>query len=143
LREILGREDGAPPPVDLALEKKTGDVVRALIEAGQLRTVHDLSDGGLIAALCEMALASNLGAEIRLSGAPHTRLFAEDQARYLIACEDPRPVLNAAREAGLVADILGDATGDAIALEGVFSLPLADLRAAHEGWMPAYMGEPA
>ena len=143
LREILGREDGAPPPVDLALEKKTGDVVRSLIEAGHLRTVHDLSDGGLIAALCEMALASNLGAEIRLSGAPHTRLFAEDQARYLIACEDPRPVLNAAREAGLVADILGDATGDAIALEGVFSLPLADLRAAHEGWMPAYMGEPA
>src|SRR5205085_6279300 len=102
LREILGREDGAPPPVDLALEKKTGDVVRALIEAGQVCTVHDLSDGGLIAALCEMALASNLGATIRLSGPPHTRLFAEDQARYLIACADPTPLLTAARQAGLV-----------------------------------------
>jgi hypothetical protein len=34
LREILGREDGAPPPVDLAVERKTGDFVRSLIETG-------------------------------------------------------------------------------------------------------------
>ena len=33
LREVLGREDGAPPPVDLALERRTGDFVRGLIEA--------------------------------------------------------------------------------------------------------------
>ena len=52
-------------------------------------------------------------------------------------------MINAAREAGLVAEILGDATGDAISVDGLFTLPLSDLRAAHEGWMPAYMGEPA
>ncbi|KAK0339322.1 hypothetical protein LTR94_035037, partial [Friedmanniomyces endolithicus] len=45
LREVLGREDGAPPPVDLKLERKTGDFVRGLIEAGELTLVHDLSDG--------------------------------------------------------------------------------------------------
>jgi len=143
LREVLGREDGAPPPVDLKLERKTGDLVRNLIQAGEATTVHDLSDGGLIAALCEVALASDIGMELRLAGVPHIRLFAEDQARYLIAAADPTPILNAARAAGLPADILGDATGEAIVIEGVMNLPLADLRKAHEGWMPAFMGEPA
>jgi len=141
LREVLGREDGAPPPVDLALEKKTGDVVRGLIQSGAVRTVHDLSDGGLIAAVCEMALASDVGVELRLAGTPHVRLFAEDQARYLIAVKDPNPVLEAARAAGLPAEILGDAKGQSIAIERVMDLPLADLRKAHEGWMPAFMGE--
>lgn len=141
LREILGREDGAPPPVDLALEKRTGDVVRGLIQAGAVTACHDLSDGGLAAAVCEMALASNVGVSLRLAGPAHVKLFAEDQARYLIAARDPNPVLKAARDAGLEAAILGDAGGDAIAVDGVMSLPLADLRRAHEGWMPAFMGE--
>ncbi|HEY0646792.1 phosphoribosylformylglycinamidine synthase subunit PurL [Phenylobacterium sp.] len=143
LREVLGREDGAPPSVDLALERKTGDVVRRLIQSGAVRTVHDLSDGGLIAAVCEMALASDMGVELRLAGTPHVRLFAEDQARYLIAVKDPNPVLDAARAAGLPAEILGDAKGQSIAIERIMDLPLTDLRKAHEGWMPAFMGETA
>ncbi|WP_304190609.1 phosphoribosylformylglycinamidine synthase subunit PurL, partial [Phenylobacterium aquaticum] len=59
LRELLGREDGAPPPVDLAVERKAGDLIRSLIESRQAAVVHDLSDGGLIAAAAEMALASS------------------------------------------------------------------------------------
>jgi len=143
LREIAGREDGAPPPVDLALERKTGDLVRGLIQAGQLKTVHDLSDGGLAAALCEMCLASNVGADLRLEGVPWVTLFAEDQARYLVALNDPTPVLQAARAAGVPAAILGEAGGEAIKVEGGLDLALSELRAAHESWMPAFMGEPA
>ncbi|MBL8771234.1 MAG: phosphoribosylformylglycinamidine synthase subunit PurL [Phenylobacterium sp.] len=141
LREVAGREDGAPPPVDLALEKTTGDLVRGLIEAGALRTVHDLSDGGLAAAVCEMCLASDVGCELRLEGPAWVALFAEDQARYLVALNDPTPVLQAARAAGVPAAILGEAGGAAIVVEGAFDLPLDELRAAHEGWMPAYMGD--
>ncbi|HET6970971.1 MAG TPA: AIR synthase related protein, partial [Phenylobacterium sp.] len=143
LRELTGREDGAPPPVDLALERRTGDAIRALIRAGKVRTVHDLSDGGLIAALCEMCLASNLGCELRLEGALWVQLFAEDQARYLVATPDPAVVLDAARTAGVPAAILGEAGGEAIAIPPGLNLPLAELRAAYEGWMPAFMGEPA
>src|SRR5262249_37338095 len=47
LREILGREDGPPPPVDLAAEKRVGDFVRGLIREGKATAAHDLSDGGL------------------------------------------------------------------------------------------------
>jgi phosphoribosylformylglycinamidine synthase len=141
LREIAGREDGAPPPVDLALERKTGDVVRGLIQSGQLHTVHDLSDGGLAAALCEMCLASNIGCDLRLEGVPWVTLFAEDQARYLVALNDPTPVLTACRAAGVPAAILGEAGGEAIRIEAALDLPLAELRKAHEGWMPAFMGD--
>jgi phosphoribosylformylglycinamidine synthase len=141
LREILGREDGAPPPVDLALERKTGDVVRGLIRSGAARTVHDLSDGGLAAAACEMALASDIGVTLRVPGTPHVALFAEDQARYLIAVEDANPVLETARAAGLAAAVVGRAGGDVIVVEGAMSLPLSELRRAHEAWLPGFMGE--
>jgi phosphoribosylformylglycinamidine synthase len=145
LREILGREDGAPPPVDLALERRTGDFVRGLIVSGAARVVHDLSDGGLIAAVAEMALASGAGATLQLAlDAPaHGQLFGEDQARYLMALAEPDAVLKAAAEAGLTAAVIGQAGGEDLAVDGLFSLPLAGLRQAHEGWMPAFMDTPA
>ena len=64
LREICGREEGAPPPVDLAVEKRHGEFVRKLIADGRVTAVHDLSDGGLAVALAEMAMASGLGATL-------------------------------------------------------------------------------
>ena len=64
LRDIHGRTDGPPPPVDLAHEKRVGDFVRSLIERGIATAVHDLSDGGLAVALAEMAMASGIGAEV-------------------------------------------------------------------------------
>lgn len=141
LREILGREDGAPPPVDLAHERKVGDVVRKLILSGDVTVVHDLSDGGLIAAAAEMALASKLGLTLNApEDAAHAALFGEDQARYLIAVKDPAVVLDAAKAAGVSASIIGQAGGEDIAVEGLLTLPLAKLRDAHEGWMPTYMG---
>jgi phosphoribosylformylglycinamidine synthase len=89
-----------------------------------------------------MALASGVGLTLTLpAGAlPHAFLFGEDQARYLLATADPAPILSAAREADVPALVIGRAAGEAVAVEGLFSLPLAELRAAHEGWLPAYMG---
>ncbi|MEW6018036.1 MAG: AIR synthase-related protein, partial [Pseudomonadota bacterium] len=141
LREIHGREDGAPPPVDLAVERRNGDFVRGLIRGEQIRIVHDLSDGGLIGATADMALASNVGATLTLAGGlgPHAELFGEDQARYLIATDDAEPVLAAAKAAGVPARAVGQAGGEALAVEGLFSLQISQLRAAYEGWMPAYM----
>jgi phosphoribosylformylglycinamidine synthase len=142
LREILGREDGAPPPVDLSAEKRNGHLVRTLIQGGYVRTVHDLSDGGLVAAAAEMALASDMGVTLNIEAGPraHAMLFGEDQARYLVATRDPDFVLAAARKAGVLADVVGEAGGQALACPGLFDLPLAELRRAHEGWMPAFMG---
>jgi phosphoribosylformylglycinamidine synthase len=62
LREICGREEGAPPPVDLATERRNGELVQALCGQGLVEACHDLSDGGLFVALAEMVLASGIGA---------------------------------------------------------------------------------
>ncbi|CAN5259335.1 phosphoribosylformylglycinamidine synthase subunit PurL [soil metagenome] len=141
LREVLGREDGAPPPVDLELERKTGDFVRDLIENGALTVVHDLSDGGLVGAAADLALASDVGVVLEATSATHAHvfLFAEDQARYLIAAPNPNDIIGAAREAGLHASVVGRATGDAFASTGLFSIPLSHLREIHEGWMPGWI----
>jgi phosphoribosylformylglycinamidine synthase len=143
LREILGREDGAPPPVDLAAERRNGDFVRSLIVSGQVSVVHDLSDGGLLCAAAEMALASDVGIVLtENSGLPiHAALFGEDQARYLLAVphQAVAQIAHEAGAAGVVVAKIGQAGGSDIVVEGVLSLPLERLRQAHEGWMPAYM----
>ena len=145
LREVLGREDGAPPPVDLALEKKTGDFVRDRIEAGELTCVHDLSDGGLIGAAADMALASDCGVELDATSPEHAHvlLFAEDQARYLVAVSDPSALIEKAQAAGLHASVVGTAKGEDFASGApgadLFRIPLDHLREMHEGWMPNWI----
>ena len=92
LRDIHGRTDGPPPPVDLAHEKKVGDFVRSLIERGIATAVHDLSDGGLAVGLAEMAMASGIGAEVVALADidPIPQFFGEDQGRYLVTVDlDP------------------------------------------------------
>jgi phosphoribosylformylglycinamidine synthase len=83
LREVAGLEAGAPPPVDLAAERSRGEVIRWLIETGKANAVHDISDGGLLVTLAEMALAGNIGCELTV---PLTAAsaFGEDQGRYII-----------------------------------------------------------
>ena len=145
LREVLGREDGAPPPVDLALERKTGDFVRDQIEAGALTCVHDLSDGGLIGAAADIALASDCGVELDATSAAHAHilLFGEDQARYLVAVADATAIIAAAQAEGLHASVVGRAKGRDFASGGsdgdLFRLPLDHLREMHEGWMPGWI----
>jgi phosphoribosylformylglycinamidine synthase len=144
LRDLLGRDDGAPPPIDLAAERRNGDLVRRAIAAGWVSACHDLSDGGLLVAVAEMALAGDIGAEIAAPDgedgpAPHAWLFGEDQARYLVATAAPRAVLDAAAAAGVVAVRIGEAGGKSLKLAGHGAISLAELRAAHEAWLPAYL----
>src|SRR5690606_19245491 len=141
LRELFGREEGAPPPVDLAAERRNGEFVRGLIQAGEVTVCHDLSDGGLVCAAAEMALASDTGVTLNATSEKnaHPYLFGEDQARYLVATTDPDGLLARAREAGVHAIVAGQAGGDRFASPGLFDIALAELRAAHEGWMPAWM----
>ena len=141
LRELYGREDGAPPPVDLAVERKNGDFVRGLIGDGRARVVHDLSDGGLVCAAAEMALASGVGITLKAHSNAHSHpyLFGEDQARYLVATTDPDALLEAAKAAGVHVSLAGEAGGDQLASPGLFAIELKELRAANEGWLPGFM----
>jgi phosphoribosylformylglycinamidine synthase len=140
LRELHGREDGPPPPVDLAAERAAGECVRDLIGRELVGAVHDLADGGLLVALAEMALAGGMGASLP-GDCPTSAafLFGEDQARYIVATSNSDPVLRALAKAGIAHRFLGSVGGDSIVLPDGATIPLADLRRAHEGFFPALM----
>jgi len=145
LREILGREEGAPPPVDLPREKANGDFVRELIRAARVGAVHDLSDGGLAVALAEMAMAGKIGARVSASGADAPAYwFGEDQARYLLTVPGPLAdsILAEAQARGVPAAKLGETGGDSLQLGAAAPILVQDLHGAFEGWMPAYMAGP-
>jgi phosphoribosylformylglycinamidine synthase len=141
--QVTGQFKGAPPPADLAAERKAGDFVRALIESGDVKTVHDISDGGLLVALAEMALSGGRGFQyVPHPDLPaHASAFGEDQGRYLIAVEASQAgnLVKEAEALGLPARIAARIGGDAIELPGEEPLALLHLRKAHEGWFPGFM----
>ncbi len=143
LREACGREEGAPPPVDLATERRNGDFVRSQIDQRRIAACHDLSDGGLLVALAEMCISGGMGAEIALpegsSVASHAFLYGEDQARYLVASNAPKDLVADAGRAGVPAILLGYSGGVSLIVRGLLSLAISDIKAAHEAWLPAYM----
>src|SRR5579884_4272263 len=142
LREICGREEGAPPPVDLAAEKRNGDIVRELIREGVLTAVHDVSDGGVLVAIAEMAMASGIGAALAGRAAlPHAFWFGEDQGRYVVTVDAAGADALLARlaAAGVPADRLGTTGGDALTMPGERPMLVTILRERFEGWLPAFM----
>ena len=158
LREILGREEGSPPPVDLAAERRNGDFLRGLIAEGRIGACHDLSDGGLLVALAEMALAGlalagqtgadPVGARLALPGPDeidgglplHAWLFGEDQARYLVTTRDAESLLDMARRAAVPAAEIGRTeAAAALTLSDGATISLEVLERTHAGWLPGYM----
>jgi phosphoribosylformylglycinamidine synthase II len=144
LQAVAGTTHGAPPPVDLDGERRAGDLVRGLIRSGVLSAVHDVSDGGLLVAIAEMALASGFGVTLDAMPGPlpaHALWFSEDQARYVVATSPDKAdaIHKAAAVAKVPLRLLGKVGGDAIKLEGEPPLPLAALKQAHEGWLPRFM----
>jgi len=144
LREIEGSEDGPPPPVDLGAERRHGDFVRGLIATGQVAACHDISDGGLLVAIVEMAMAGGRG--VTLDPLPAGALalawlFGEDQARYLIETGDPEAALAAARNMSIYAQCIGTVGGGELTLPGAGAISVAELRAANEAWLPGYMAQ--
>ena len=79
LREVAGRAAGAPPPVDLAAERRNGDFGRGEILAGRVAACHDVADGGLLVAVAEMALAGDTGATLE-RGADAGYWYGEDRS---------------------------------------------------------------
>jgi phosphoribosylformylglycinamidine synthase subunit PurL len=143
MRDIHGLAKGPAPHVDLQAERKTGDFVRKLIREGAATAVHDCSDGGLALALAEMAMASGIGATINeLEGVdPIPVFFGEDQGRYVVTVkrDDLDAVLEAAAQSDVFMPWIGTTGGKSLKLGDARAIKVADLKAAHESWFPAFM----
>jgi len=163
LREVHGRKEGAPPQVDLKYERRIGEFVRSLVDGGTVNAIHDVSDGGLLVAIAEMALAGDIGAEIVSADffdggedgnsgdqAVIQRMFSEKQGRFVVAIpqELQAGFYDQTEKFGVQATHLGFVGGREVRLgdgdEWVLGrVSLADLRAAHEGFFPKLMGADA
>jgi phosphoribosylformylglycinamidine synthase len=143
LREVHGSEAGPPPPIDLGAERRNGDLVRGQIQAGRVTACHDLSDGGLLVALAEMAMPRRVGAslEIPAGESPFNYLFGEDQARYHLTTADPETVRAAAKAAGVPAARIGTTGGDSLTVAGGGAISVGELREANEAWLPNFMAQ--
>ena len=144
LRDICGREEGAPPPVDLVIEKRNGDVVRGMIHAGTATAVHDLSDGGLLVALAEMAIAGGIGASLDAAPqaiVPHAWWYGEDQARYVVTVPQAEllGVLTKLKAVEVPYVQIGTTGGDKLVIAGEGEVAVKTLNTAFESWLPAYM----
>lgn len=141
LADILGREEGAPPPVDLSLEKRNGQLIRQFIGAGRLTAVHDISSGGLGVTLAEMAMSSGIGATVKVKGPAHAALFGEDQGRYVVTVPQDRvdAIIEDTLDAGVEVENIGTTGGKDLTVEGILTISVETLREAHENWFPNYM----
>ncbi len=127
LKELFDREDGDAPHVDLDAERDAGEFVCYLQAQKLITAAHDLSDGGLALAMADMALASGLG--ISVKDGDTGWFFGEDQARYILACEDAEPILVLALKMGVPAHVVGWVEGQHLKL-GKSAVSLDDLRHA-------------
>jgi phosphoribosylformylglycinamidine synthase len=144
VRELHGKEAGAPPPVDLAAEKRNGDFVRGQINAGSVTACHDCSDGGLLVAVAEMAMAGTLGAALsnpETSVPAHAFWFGEDQARYVltVTAGNADKVIAGAKASGVPIVKLGETGGGALTVAGAGTISVTDLKSAHEAFFPNLM----
>ncbi|WP_432760025.1 AIR synthase-related protein [Hyphococcus sp.] len=143
MRELFGIEEGAPPPVDLTSERKTGELIRKLIDEGLVTACHDVSDGGLLVAAAEMALACGRGLNLAtpVKARKAAFWFGEDQGRYLVAAAPAAAdtMLLKAAMAGVQASKIGRFGGPDILLDGRDALSLLDLSDIFESALPDYM----
>ncbi|MGH3322078.1 MAG: phosphoribosylformylglycinamidine synthase subunit PurL [Streptosporangiaceae bacterium] len=141
---VHGHLGGSPPRVDLAAERALGEVMRKVAERGIAVAAHDLSAGGLVQALAESCLAGGTGVRVTVPAGldPFVALFSESAPRAVVAVPSGSTgdFAELCDRFGVTYALLGETGGDELAVEGQFAIALTELRAAHEGALPALFG---
>jgi phosphoribosylformylglycinamidine synthase len=137
---------GRPPVVDLARERLLADVLSAASRDGLVSAAHDLSEGGLIQAVVESALHGETGCRIVIPEGtdPFVALFSESAGRVLVAVprtEESRfRAMCEARDLPAARVGVVDQGSAAVEVQGLFTVPLEELRAMYEGVLPRFFG---
>jgi phosphoribosylformylglycinamidine synthase subunit PurL len=137
---VHGHLGGLPPTVDLAAERSLAELLHAGV--GLLTSAHDLSDGGLAQALAEASLRHGVGVTVSVSSDAFLDLFSESTARVLVtvADGDAERLVELAASHGVTIAPLGVTGGDVLGVDGVFEIPLDELRSAWTATLPAALG---
>ena len=143
---------GRPPRTDLELEQKVQRALRSGIRAGQISAAHDVSDGGLLVAVAEMAVAAGCGAQLSVPSAGRLErlLFAEGGARVVVSVPEASwsALQTALQQAGCPAQSLGRVQADAqlqlrVGDQNVLDVAIEALAHAHQQGLPRRLEQPA
>ena len=143
---------GRPPHTDLALEQRVQKAVRSGIRAGQITAAHDVSDGGLLVAVAEMAIAAGCGVQLSVPSAGRLErlLFAEGGARVVVSVPEASwPALQAAlQQAGCPLQALGRVQADPqlqlrVGDQDLLDVAIDALAHAHQQGLPRRLEQPA
>jgi phosphoribosylformylglycinamidine synthase subunit PurL len=145
---VHGHLGGRPPLADLGVELQLADILVNASRDGLVDTAHDLSDGGLAQALVESCLRHGVGARVWLSDGidPFVSLFSESAARAVVSVPRSEEVrfTDMCSARGFAHERIGvtDGVGPEAVLDvqGLFSVPLAEVREAWAGTLPAALG---
>ena len=143
LKEIYSINEGMPPEVNLRNEKNNGESLLKLIDKNLVLSSHDISTGGLIVALAEMSIGSNIGAKIskpkKLTNSINY-FFGEDQARYLIEVKNENfsKVDKVLRENNVFYDNIGVTQPDFFEIENGLKIGIKDLYEINNKWYNNY-----
>jgi phosphoribosylformylglycinamidine synthase subunit PurL len=137
LAEVFNRADGDAPTVDLEVERRNGEFVRANLEL--ISACNDLGDGGLALAAFEMADAAGVG--LMLDAGDTATLFGEDQGRYLIACsfDKAEALMVEAAQAGVKLTSVGRFGGSDVRI-GASQASLSELNGLFRSSFEAQLG---
>ena len=143
LKENFSIDDGMPPEVNLHNEKNNGEILLKLINEGLILSSHDVSSGGLITALCEMAIGSENGAKIQKQkklNNLYKYFFGEDQARYIIEIEahDLPKVEKVLKDNNIYYEIIGNTQKDYFEIDGELKINVKELFKLNNEWYNKY-----
>ena len=133
---LHGHLGGIPPRVDLQKEMALAKFMHE--QRDYIAAAHDLSEGGLAAALIEMLLHSHTGAKISIHGEPFMHLFSESSGRILLAvnAEDCNYIVGKATDAGITTTRLGTSGGENFEISGVLSLSMMHIKEVNRKTLP-------
>jgi phosphoribosylformylglycinamidine synthase II len=148
---ICGDFNGAPPPIDLKNEKKIIDLLLTLTNFNLIASAHDISDGGLLPAICDMLFFNSLGIDINLpktltekraiTNKLHGWCFGENQARVIVATKEPKKVLSIVMENSVDCFILGKTNNSGnLNLNNMTTISINDIKKVNETTLPSLMG---
>lgn len=128
---------GLPPQVDLANEEKLMEFFQ---QPGVVSAAHDVSEGGVAQAIAELAIYSNKGVSLDVSGVyddVFTALFSESASRVVVAATDGAAVVRRAQELGIPVVKIGETIDEPVVrVEGQFEVPVAELTRAWTETLP-------
>jgi len=142
-REVMGISSGPPPETNLFNEKNNGIIVKKLISEKLLKSVHDVSSGGILLTLAEMCISGKIGAKIKLPSnkiTSHEYLFGEDQSRYIIEVEekDKKNVCEELAKNSIYYEIIGKTQKDNLSIDSEFNIKLSELEKLNSSWFNNY-----